>query len=90
MIDTGENATSRKRMYWPPQKRRAHSELTKARMADPAVRLRISKNTAAGMRRASKLHAELLVLRHAWESASADARREFILQVFAVCPGAAP
>ncbi|UFZ02932.1 hypothetical protein LQG66_27275 [Bradyrhizobium ontarionense] len=59
------------------------SILTTARMADPAVRARISERTKAGMAAASGTVADLRLLRDAWGRARPEARARFLTEIFA-------
>jgi hypothetical protein len=58
-----------------PAKRAAHSELTREKMSDPAVRERIR----AGMARAAER--ELASLREAWRRAPQKVREQFLAEI---------
>jgi hypothetical protein len=71
-----------KRDRWTPEMRRAHGELTKSKMDDPAVRQRISDRTKAGMRAANPTPAEFARLCEVWREVSPKARQKFLLKLF--------
>lgn len=77
---------------WTPEARKAHGELTRAKMADPAVRHKISERTKAGMRAADPqidaTRAEISKLCTAWDEASSEARQKFVLRVVSAACGA--
>jgi hypothetical protein len=83
---------TRNRDRWTPEARKAHGELTKARMASLAVRQKISERTKAGMRAAdpqiAATRAELSNLCAAWDEASSEARQKFLLTVLSAARGA--
>jgi predicted RNase H-like nuclease (RuvC/YqgF family) len=61
---------------------------TKAAMADPAVRQRISEQTKAGMRRKAQLRStDMRHLRDAWNEAPAAVRRAFLTELLAMAVG---
>jgi hypothetical protein len=80
------------RKQWTPEERKAHGELTKARMENPAVRQKISERTRAGMRAADPQivvrAAEVLKLCAAWDEASSEARQKFLFMVLSAACGA--
>jgi hypothetical protein len=80
------------RKQWTPEERKVQGELTKARMADPTVRQKISERTRAGMRAAdlqiAGTAAEVSKLCTAWDEASSEARQKFLLMVLSAACGA--
>ena len=77
---------------WTPEERKAHGELTRARMADPAVRQKVSERTKEGMRAATPqidaTRATIAMLCTAWDEASLEARQKFLLMVLSAACGA--
>jgi hypothetical protein len=69
------SATNKSRMT--DARREEISKITKARMADPAVRQRIQD----GMRAASGEAIELHTLRAAWLAARPSARKRFLIEI---------
>jgi hypothetical protein len=67
----------------PLEERARISAETKARMADPAVRARISERTKAGMQAASGQLAELEPLRASWLQARPETRTRFLNEILA-------
>lgn len=69
----------------PPEQRAKISEATRAAMADPAVRKRISDRTKAGMRAAEAAAVkELKGLQRAWRAAGPAARRRFLADLLSI------
>jgi hypothetical protein len=68
------------------------AEGTRAAMASPEVRRRISERTREGMLAASELqHSELHGLRTAWRAARPVARQRWLAELFAlICGGNEP
>lgn len=84
--ETRAKIAQTQRARWDETARAATSEVTKARMADPAVRQRIRD----GMRRASGEADELRAIEAAWRSARPAVRPRFISQTFTpVCSASA-
>jgi hypothetical protein len=81
------NAEHKRRDEWTPERRKAHGELTKSKMADPAVWKRISERTKEGMRPArpviSRTRADVVKLCAAWDEASSQARKAFVRKILA-------
>jgi hypothetical protein len=82
------NATTQAR--WTPEARKAHGELTKSKMNDPAVRQRISERTKAGMRANDPTPAEVAKLCEVWREVSPKARQKFLLKILLVACSVLP
>jgi hypothetical protein len=77
---------ARTQARWTPEARKAHGELTKSKMNDPAVRQRISERTKVGMRATDPTPAEVAKLCEVWHEVSPKARQKFLLKIIlAVC-----
>lgn len=84
--ETKAKIAQTQRARWDDTARAATSKVTKARMADPAVRQRIRD----GMRRASGETGQLQAIETAWRNAGPTVRLRFISQTFApVCSASA-
>jgi hypothetical protein len=76
---------------WTPEARKAHGELTKSKMSDPAVRRRISERTKAGLRAAADpTPVEIAKLCEVWREVSPKARQKFLLRLFLAACSALP
>jgi hypothetical protein len=82
--------SARNRHRWTPEARKAHGELTKSKMDDPAVRQRISERTKAGMSAADPTPAEFAKLCEVWREVSPKARQKFLLKLFLAACSALP
>jgi hypothetical protein len=74
-----------------PEQRARIAAGTKAAMANPEVRARISERTKLGILAASPQRRELVALSTAWSEARPGVRSRFIKEVFkATCSASAP
>ena len=85
---TIENKPSARQMIWTPERKAAHGELTRARMAPADVRRRISERTREALagraertREAFTRRVKLEILRAAWAATDTRTRSEFFAEI---------